>query len=54
MQTGKAALEAERHKLTEQLYQQSAQQEEPQEAGVGAATGGNDEDVIDAEFKEEK
>lgn len=52
MQSAKSALEEESHKLAESLYQQS---EAPQEeAGVGAATGANGEDVIDAEFKEDK
>lgn len=59
MTKAKAALEEETHKLAEQAYQQSgaaAEGEAPEEAGVGAATGGgsSDEDVIDAEFKEDK
>jgi molecular chaperone DnaK len=47
------ALEAESHTLSERLYREASQ--EPQGAGVGAgaATGGND-DVIDADYKEEK
>ncbi|MEZ5163209.1 MAG: Hsp70 family protein [Fimbriimonadaceae bacterium] len=55
MATAKAALEAETHKLSELLYQQAQPEGQPEEAGVGAATGGssNDEDVIDADFKEE-
>ena len=55
METAKAALEQESHSLAEQLYKQTG--ESPQEgAGAGAETGGTapDEDVIDAEFKEDK
>ncbi len=47
-------LEAESHRLAEKVYQAKAgsgESEEPVGAGVG---GGKDEDVIDAEFKEEK
>ena len=57
MASSKAALEEESHKLAETLYQQSGGEGQPQEeAGVGAATGGDstDEDVIDADFKEDK
>ncbi len=55
IESAKAALETESHALSEQLYKQ-ASAEQPQEAGVGAATGGSsaDDDVIDAEFKEDK
>jgi molecular chaperone DnaK len=45
------ALEAASHSLTERLYQQAG---EPAEEPVGAGVGGAKDDVIDAEFKEEK
>ncbi|MFN8220944.1 MAG: molecular chaperone DnaK [Fimbriimonadales bacterium] len=52
-----AELEAESHKLAEQLYQEAsastASEEVREPAGTGGR-GGSDEDVIDAEFKEEK
>jgi len=53
LQSAYKALEAESHTLSERLYREASQ--EPQGAGVGAgaATGGND-DVIDADYKEEK
>jgi molecular chaperone DnaK len=54
MQQAFAALEAESHQLAEKLYQRTTEGagEEPREtANVGA---GPDEDVIDAEFKEDK
>ena len=53
LQSAYKALEAESHTLSERLYLEASQ--EPQGAGVGAgaATGGND-DVIDADYKEEK
>ena len=59
MASTKAALEEETHKLANAMYQQTgdggAPGEGQEEAGVGAATGGGaDEDVIDAEFKEDK
>lgn len=57
MTAAKAALEEETHKLAEAAYQQSGTttDEPAEEAGVGAATGGRgDDDVIDAEFKEDK
>ncbi|BBO24639.1 MAG: molecular chaperone DnaK [Armatimonadetes bacterium] len=52
-------LESESHTIAEQMYKQasteSASEEEPPAAGVGAETGGSGgDDVIDAEFKEEK
>ncbi|MCC6402535.1 MAG: molecular chaperone DnaK [Fimbriimonadaceae bacterium] len=50
-----AALEQASHSLTERLYKEAAPsgaEEEPVGAGVGA--GAKDEDVIDADFKEEK
>jgi len=50
-----AALEQASHSLTERLYKEAAPggaEEEPVGAGVGA--GGKEEDVIDADFKEEK
>lgn len=47
------ALESETHKLSEAMYQKSAQSTEGGETvGVGADKGGND-DVIDAEIKED-
>ncbi len=55
MATGKAALEEESHKLAESLYAQS--NTDNQSAGESAdAAGGNapDDDVIDADFKEDK
>lgn len=54
MATAKAALEEESHKLAESLYSQTDAEAQPEEAGVGAATGGSQEDVIDADFKEDK
>jgi molecular chaperone DnaK len=56
-----SALEAESHQLAEQLYKsttedghvQSGEEEVREPAGTGARGGAN-EDVIDAEFKEEK
>ncbi len=56
IQTAYNELEQESHKVAEILYknaEQSADDSEKVEAGVGASTGPN-EDVIDAEFKEEK
>ncbi|MBV6491965.1 MAG: molecular chaperone DnaK [Fimbriimonadaceae bacterium] len=52
-------LESESHTIAEQMYKQasteSASEEEPPAAGVGAETvGSGGDDVIDAEFKEEK
>ena len=53
MATTKAALEAEFHELSKKVYESTTEQ--PQEAGVGAGEGaGASEDVIDAEFKEDK
>jgi molecular chaperone DnaK len=49
----KAELEQESHRLAEQVYKQASAEEPKQEAGVGAAKGGDD-DVIDAEYKDEK
>ena len=47
------ALESESHALSEKLYQQaSAAADQSETAGATASTGGDD--VIDAEFKEEK
>ncbi len=54
MTTAKAALEQESHKLAEALYAQSGTSEQPHEAGVGAGAKKGDDDVIDADFKEEK
>jgi len=54
MTTAKAALEQESHKLAEALYAQSGGTEQPEEAGVGAGAKKGDDDVIDADFKEEK
>lgn len=50
MATAKSSLEEEFHKLSETLYQQSEAPKE--EAGVGAGTSA--EDVVDADFKEDK
>jgi molecular chaperone DnaK len=53
-------LEQESHQLAEQLYKASEgvaaepSEEERETAGVGAEKSGGSEDVIDAEFKEEK
>lgn len=53
------SLEAESHRITEELYKRSAATEGTGEAqgetvGAGARSGGADGDVIDAEFKEDK
>ncbi|ARU40713.1 molecular chaperone DnaK [Armatimonadetes bacterium Uphvl-Ar1] len=53
MAEGKKALEEESHKLAETLYAQSGSGDEKVEAGVGAGVK-SDEDVIDADFKEDK
>lgn len=54
IEKAKAALDAENSRLAEMLYQSSsAGTDQPEEAGVGAGKS-KDEDVIDAEFKEEK
>jgi molecular chaperone DnaK len=53
MAEGKKALEEESHKLAETLYAQSGTGEDKVEAGVGAGAK-SDEDVIDADFKEDK
>lgn len=53
MAEGKKALEEESHKLAETLYAQSGTGDEKVEAGVGAGAK-SDEDVIDADFKEDK
>ncbi|MBL8067201.1 MAG: molecular chaperone DnaK [Armatimonadetes bacterium] len=50
MAAAKTALEEEFHKLSEALYQQS---EAPKE-GAGVASGAPAEDVVDADFKEDK
>jgi molecular chaperone DnaK len=51
-------LESESHRLAEQVYQSKAgaqgSEEEPVGARAGAGKSGDDEDVIEAEFKEEK
>jgi molecular chaperone DnaK len=52
MKTAYGELEAESHKLAEQLYQQTGG--EPGEGGEEAPGAEPQEDVIDAEFKEEK
>lgn len=54
MSTAKASLEEESHKLAESLYADSGAEAQAEEAGVGAAAGGSQEDVIDADFKEDK
>ncbi|MBV6457300.1 MAG: Chaperone protein dnaK2 [Fimbriimonadaceae bacterium] len=48
-----ADLEAESHTIAETIYKASAEERETVGAGVGNSGGGGD-DVIDAEFKEEK
>ncbi len=57
IQTAFSLLETESHAIAEILYKAASEQadisEEKETAGVGAEKGGND-DVIDAEFKEEK
>jgi molecular chaperone DnaK len=56
IQSAFTALETDSHAIAEVLYKavnEQADASEQQEAGVGASTGGDD-DVIDAEFKEEK
>lgn len=53
MADGKKALEEESHKLAETLYAQSGTTDEKVEAGVCAGSK-SDEDVIDADFKEDK
>lgn len=56
MEKAKAALEAETHRLAEMAYQQTGSEQTtvdaPDEAGVGVGPKG--EDVIDAEFKEDR
>lgn len=52
MKTAYAELEAESHKLAEQLYQETGGQ--PGQPGGEAPGAETQEDVIDAEFKEEK
>jgi hypothetical protein len=48
-------LESVSHSLSEKLYQEAGGSvEEPVSAGVGAGKSEGNEDVIDAEFKEEK
>ncbi len=58
MRTAFALLEADSHQLAEQLYKAASQEADQSEvkepAGTGARGGSEDEDVIDAEFKEEK
>jgi molecular chaperone DnaK len=51
-----AALESESHELSKKLYEKTGAEAEPEPAGetVGAAAGNRGDDVIDAEFKEEK
>lgn len=59
IRTAYGELEADSHRIAEELYKQGAgqpadgQTEEPVGAGVGSAKG-DDGDVIDAEFKEDK
>ncbi len=52
MKAAKNALEQEFHKISAKVYENTQPSEEKVEAGVGA--GKKDEDVIDADFKEEK
>lgn len=53
MKEAKNELDQEAHRLAEQLYSQVSQ-EEGDKVGAGVGAGAKDEDVIDAEFKEEK
>ena len=53
IQTAFSALESESHSLSEKLYANVSQAADASEQEGGAATAAND-DVIDAEFKEEK
>ncbi len=46
------ALMTEFHKISEKLYQQAAEEQQAQEGQAGADGASDDEDVIDAEFKE--
>jgi molecular chaperone DnaK len=50
LQAAVKELESLSHSLTEKMYNQASA---GQEAGVGAATGGTSDDVIDAEFSED-
>jgi len=50
LQAAVKELESLSHTLTEKMYNQASA---GQEAGVGAATGGASDDVIDAEFSED-
>jgi len=57
MKAAFASLEADSHQLAEQLYKQAseaADHSEQQEPAATGARGGSSDDVIDAEFKEEK
>ena len=58
MRTAFSLLEADSHQLAEQLYKAASQEADQSEvrepAGTGGRGGSADEDVIDAEFKEEK
>ncbi len=58
MRTAFSLLEADSHQLAEQLYKAASQEADQSEvkepAGTGARGGSENEDVIDAEFKEEK
>lgn len=58
MRTAFSLLEADSHQLAEQLYKAASQEADQSEvkepAGTGARGGAENEDVIDAEFKEEK
>jgi molecular chaperone DnaK len=50
------ALESETHKLSEAMYQKTAEGQQGETVGVGAETAGasSQDDVIDAEYKEDK
>jgi molecular chaperone DnaK len=58
MRTAFSLLETESHQLAEQLYKQASDSADASEvrepAGTGARGGSSDDDVIDAEFKEDK
>ncbi len=55
MQTAYSELEQESHKIAEEMYKQQAAEggAEGAEAGEAAGEAGSDEEVIDADFKEE-
>ncbi len=54
IQTAYAELESESHALAEKMYQASQSTTQPEGDKVGAGVGNSGEDVIDADFKEDK